>query len=248
MRKPGGLVVEYKSVNETQTTLSGAHVWSWLVEGSRATGTNGLSSAFLSALLVGFDRPLTPKELFQQSYSNPAWPLLISDDQLRQAIFELLRGDWMLVDSDSNEIVVSSAGQIQSASMQQVLARRPAAGPTVTPTDEIGDDDSSSADVDGTPDSSPDASPDGAAPAFTPTSTQYERTTVSVTYTSLTDPDVRDRTWRIVRELASIIDPGNAGKFGAEMVGFEFRVSNGGRRDCKPRQSSGSVTGRLRVG
>ena len=226
VRKPDGLVVEYKSVAESDTTLSGAHVWTALVAGSRATGTHGLSAAFLAALLDEFDRPLTPKELFQQSYSNPAWPLIVNDDQLRQAIFQLLSDGWMLVDSDSNEIVITTAGQIQTASMQQVLTRRvetPEPPETVTP----------GSDTAGTPtvvdvtnpapgQPAPLGHPATPAPAAAP---QYEKTTVRVTYTSLTDPDVRDRTWRMLREIATLIDPSNASKFGVEMVGFEVQLS-----------------------
>jgi hypothetical protein len=46
-----------------------------------------------------------------------------------------------------------------------------------------------------------------------------------VAYTSLTDPDVRDRTWRVLRELGTLIDPSNANKYGVEMVGFEVQLS-----------------------
>ena len=230
VRKPDGLVVEYKTVSENETTLSGASVWTALVAGSRATGTGGLSAAFLAALLDEFDRPLTPKELFQQSYSNPAWPLIVNDDQLRHAIFQLLSDGWMLVDSDSNEIVITSTGQIQTASMQQVLTRRvetpePAAS---TPSSDA-DAPSSTPGVGARPTSTPVSGTTAAAgqpPAPAPSDvTGYEKTTVRVTYTSLTDPDVRDRTWRLLRELASLVDPSNASKSGVEMVGFDVQIS-----------------------
>ena len=39
------------------------------------------------------------------------------------------------------------------------------------------------------------------------------------------DPEIRDRTWRILREIATLVDPSNASKFGVEMVGFEVQLS-----------------------
>lgn len=229
VRKPDGLVVEYKTVGENDTTLNGGSVWTALVAGSRATGQSGLSAAFLAALLDDFDRPLTPKELFQQSYSNPAWPLIVNDDQLRQAIFQLLSDGWMLVDSDSNEIVVTSAGQIQTASMQQVLTRRVESSEPVTPTSSSdGDSPADPPAGNGQPRNPTPGAPGVVGHPMSPTPpeiAQYEKTTVRVTYTSLTDPDVRDRTWRLLRELASLVDPSNAATSGVEMVGFEVQIS-----------------------
>ena len=227
VRKPDGLVVEYKGVAETESTLSGSNVWSSLVVSNRAAGSAGLNSSFLAALLDGFDRPLTPKELFQQPYSNPSWPLIANDDHLRQAVFRLITTEgWTLLDSESNEVAITSAGQIQTASMQQVLTRRiddaePTAGghpgQTTARTES------------GSPSSA--ESPERTGPATPVTqipsahSVEYEKTTIVVTYGSLTAPETRDQTWRLLRELARLVDPSNAGTSGVEMAGFQIQLS-----------------------
>lgn len=53
----------------------------------------------------------------------------------------------------------------------------------------------------------------------------YGKTKIGVAYTSLTDPEVRERTRLTLRELATLIEPSNAKKFGAQMVGFEVQLS-----------------------
>ena len=229
-RKQDGLVVEYKSVGEKETSLSGASVWAALVSGNRASSTTGLNSAFVAALLDTFDRSLTPKELFQQPYGNPSWPLIANQEQLKQAVFELVTRDgWALEDSDDNEIVVTSAGQVQTASMSQRLRRRLASIPTGSQASShsgaTGADDDSGVDTStcgantGTPTSM--STPGTEAP----TSVEYEKTTVTIPYGSLTDPDVRSKIWVVLRELSKLVDPSNVGRSAPEMIGVQIQLS-----------------------
>jgi len=214
-RNASGLVVEYKTVAESDTTLAGDSVWAGLVAQNRAAPPNGLGAVFIEALLDQFDRPLTPKELFQQPYSNPIWPLIATDDQLRRAVYELVTsGGWMVVDSDGGEIVLTSPSQIQTASMQQVLTRRPAEVPEA-------DEDGGEA-VARTPDTSVEVEPETTS---TTGEDVYERTTVSVRYGSLSNPATRESLWKLIRELATLTDPSKPAAQSAAMLGLKVDVS-----------------------
>ena len=98
-----------------------------VVQAGRAVATRALAPEYLGQLITtgSFGRDLTPKELFSLPYSNPNWPLIATIDDMRQALYKMVTShDWMLTDSDGTEIRPAEAGQIQTASMQQVLRPR----------------------------------------------------------------------------------------------------------------------------
>jgi hypothetical protein len=79
-----------------------------LVEAGRATITAGLSADYLAALLDTFERTLTPREVVQSFYKNPLFPLVAATDEIRGAIFALLRDGWELADSDGDKLAIAS--------------------------------------------------------------------------------------------------------------------------------------------
>jgi hypothetical protein len=102
----------------------------------RVTGLlaeSGLSEVYVGALLSGFDRHLTLKDLVSSFYKNPRFPLVPSLDEIRRAVFALIQppghagegtGGWELVDRAGTRFSPDSPGQLAINSIQQQL--RPA--------------------------------------------------------------------------------------------------------------------------
>lgn len=225
LRTASGLSVQYKQIPESQTTLVGSNVWSALIAESRAVALGQLNASYVGQLVASFDRDLTPKELFSQPYTNPTWPLIASDDDMRRVLFELATSaDWMLTDSQGGEIRPESPGQIQPATLQQKLMRRPI--PTVTT-------DPGSTYLPRTPGSEGDepvvpAGPAGEAdePGLSDGGVQevtYDRTKIVLDYSSVTDPARRDEAWHLVRELASLLDQARPND--VQMLGLTIEIS-----------------------
>lgn len=205
VRTEGDLLVEVKRFDEeNRTALNGGHVWTALVTAGRATQPDGLSATYVEALLIGFDRLLTPREIVQAFYKNPVFPLVTSTDEVRRVLFELISSGWQLVDVDDNPLVISSPGQIPIGSISQRLRRR---APTMEfdASDDTGQRMAGDDDASGTGDSGPHtglaASPDAKLE-----STVYKRYHIRLTNRSITSPDTREHAWQLFRELAKVID------------------------------------------
>lgn len=232
LRTTNGLAVQYKAVPDGKTALAGQDLWNELVAASRAVTSGSLAPEYVGQLITtgSFGRDLTPKELFALPYSNPTWPMIATVEDLRQALFHLATSsEWMLTDSDGNEIRPASPGQIQPGSMQQLLRPRTAPAPQATPTP--------------SPDSAKSSETDLATEASSQTSTQvssiprqpgrerdpsdestYEVTTIRVPLSSVTDDSKREGIWHLIRELASLIDPAKIST-DIQMIGLDIAVT-----------------------
>lgn len=220
LRTAGGLTVQYRTIPDSQSSLSGSNVWTALVSEARAVGPNQLSSAYVGQLVAGFDRDLTPKELFSQPYTNPNWPMIASDEDMRRVLFELATSDdWMLVDSEGGEIRPETVGQIQPATLQQKLQRRSKPDPRGGMTVGGGQ---SPAPIAPTGVGSTPSGGDSVGPAGT-VGISYDRTTITVDYTSITDASRRDQIWQLIREVASMLDPARAKD--VQMLGLTIQLS-----------------------
>jgi len=233
LRDANGLAVQYKTLPDTHTSLSGANVWAALIADSRAVAAGKLSSAYVEQLILAgrFGRDLTPKELFALPYSDPTWPLIASDNDMRTALFELATSDtWMLTDSDGTEIRPANPGQIAPASLQQMLRQRPSVPTPATPVEDGAGAAQSPQEQPTKPEDQPDSQPgpgSSAPPADSP-GTQvptFDRTTIDLSYSSLTDPNKRQQSWHLVRELASLLDPAKAHLTDVQMLGLKISLS-----------------------
>jgi hypothetical protein len=178
------------------------------------------------ALLDAFDRTLTPKEVVQSFFKNPAFPLVSSTDEIRRAIYELLHGGWELIDSDGIPLSISSPEQISINSINQALRRQAAhlrpdqAGPRSS---EPSTDTSSGQVVRGSVASQFTRQPEtgevgphdddrGGRRSASSTPTQpveYRRYMVELNNRSITSSEVREQVWQFLRELAKVIDAAN---------------------------------------
>mgnify|MGYP001440693949 CR=1 FL=1 len=232
LRTSTGLTVQYKTLPEGKTALSGQDVWSELVDAGRAVAAGRLSPEYVAQLITtgNFGRDLTPKELFALPYSNPTWPMVATIDDLRQALYRLVTSDeWMLTDSDGNEIRPASPAQIQPASMQQLLRRRPAPETESEPERQSVPDGGTSGGTtvdSGTTSGEAGTKPDQTTPSGgwfggEPT---YEVTKLRLPHSSVTDPAKRDAVWQLIRELASLVDPAKPG-VDIQMVGLDITLT-----------------------
>lgn len=229
LRTASGLAVQYKTVPDGRTALAGQDVWNELVAGSRAVAVGALAPEYVGQLITtgGFGRDLTPRELFALPYSNPTWPMVATVEDLRQALFRLVTtSEWMLTDSDGEEIRPAEPGQIQPASMQQLLRPRPAPAPTAGhssgeglagPSVLISDSASTPVPLIPIP-PGPGSGGDSGGDAT------YEVTRIRMPLSSLTDDSKREGVWGLIRELASLVDPAKMG-VDVQMIGLEITLT-----------------------
>jgi len=229
LRTASGLALQYKAVPDGRTTLAGQDVWNDLVTASRAVSSGALAPEYIGQLITtgGFGRNLTPKELFALPYSNPTWPMVATVEDLRQAFFHLATSnEWMLTDSDGNEIRPAGPSQIQPASMQQLLRPRPAPAPAQSPG--LGSVEAGPSTNTGSIAQIPASVtfvPSGRGSVTGPgTEVTYEVTKVRMPLSSLTDDAKREAAWGLIRELASLVDPAKVG-VDLQMLGLDITVT-----------------------
>ena len=234
LRTTSGLAVQYKAVPDGRTTLAGQDVWNDLVASSRAVASGALAPEYIGQLITtgNFGRDLTPKELFALPYSNPTWPMVATVEDLRRALFHLaVSSEWMLTDSDGNEVRPAGPGQIQPASMQQLLRPRPAVpeSPAAPGMDAApgGGFSGSAVPAGGSTQTPTPVTPilSGSAPGGGVVGeTTYEVTKVRMPLSSLTDDGKRESVWGLIRELASLVDPAKM-NVDIQMIGLEITVT-----------------------
>lgn len=209
--------------DDKQTSLAGNDVWGTLVRSSRAVGDYydpaekrrkraSLSEVYLAALLDGFDRHLTLKDVVSSFYNNPQFPLVPSLEEIRRAIFALLQpaghegtstGGWELVDGKGARFSPDSPGQLAISSVQQQLRR---SLPESQPTRETGTVDAGLGPAAPTTASSETASEGRPAAAPTPAAVAYAWYRLHIVNRSITDDAKRDEIRRLLLWLASKLD------------------------------------------
>ncbi|MER6590345.1 DUF499 domain-containing protein [Micromonospora purpureochromogenes] len=220
--RAGELHVEFKRFDDdSRTALNGGHVWTALVEAGRATLPAALSASYLAALLDGFNRALTPREVVQSFYKNPSFPLVTSTDEIRRVLFDLLTTGWELIDADGNPLSITGPGQISINSISQSLRRRveqpspipkPRTHPVGTPVPggKVGSGgDGGGATLFGGDEYRADPDQPDPTPPQPSGPTVYKRYRIELTNRSITGADKRDQAWQLLKELAKVIDSAN---------------------------------------
>jgi hypothetical protein len=231
LRTASGLAAQYKAVPDGRTSLAGQDVWNDLVAAGRAVSPGALAPEYVGQLITtgSFGRELTPKELFALPYSNPTWPMIPTIEELRQALFHLATSrEWMLADSDGNEIRPADPGQIQPASMQQALRPRPAPAPDAAEAPVPQDGHARPTTPTGSPVQTPTPLTFRPSGQGTPTGpgaeATYEVTKIRMPLSSLTDDTKREGIWALIRELASLVDPARM-SVDIQMLGLDITVT-----------------------
>jgi hypothetical protein len=194
--------------DDTKSALKGSHVWDALAEHDRATRPGTLSGSYLRTLLERTPRALTLKEVTQQFYKNPAYPMVPSVDDIRRAVYDLLHGAdrYELVDAGGEVLTITSADELSIGSMDQLL-RKAAATPQV--------------------DKRPDGHDGGpGAPPLTPTpkpAGEYRRYVLEVPNRSLVDPDTRRAIANLLQAVLDVVDPDTGGD--VQLVDLHLNVT-----------------------
>jgi hypothetical protein len=177
--------------DDAKSSLKGTHVWDALAQHDRATLPGRLSGIYLRTLLERTPRALTLKEITQQFYKNPAYPMVPSVDDIRRAIYDLLTGAdrYEIVDASGEVLSVTSADELSIGSMDQLL-RKAAVAPAA---------DTSPTSDDGPPGVSP------PKPTTLETAGDYRRYALEVPNRSLVDPDARRLMANLLRNYSAPI-------------------------------------------
>jgi Protein of unknown function (DUF499) len=182
--------------DDTKSSLKGGHVWDALAKQDRATLPGKLSGIYLRTLLERTPRALTLKEVTQQFYKNPAYPMVPSVDDIRRAVYDLLTGAerYEIVDASDEVLTITSADELLIGSMDQLLRKA-----TIAPAA-----DTSPASHEDTPGTSP--------PTPTPhPAGEYRRYTLEAPNRSLVDPDARRSMANLLQAVLDAVDPDTGG-------------------------------------
>jgi hypothetical protein len=182
--------------DDTKSSLKGSHVWDALAERDRATRPGKLSGTYLRTLIERTPRALTLKEITQQFYKNPAYPMVPSVDDIRRAVYDLLSGPdrYEIVDASGETLTITSADELSIGSMDQLLRKAAAAPPADTsPTGQDGKQ------ATGGPVRTPQAAGD------------YRRYVLEVPNRSLVDLDARRAIANLLQAVLDAVDPDTGG-------------------------------------
>lgn len=211
--------IEWKRFDaDDQSSLKGHHVWSGLVTAGRAVAQHSLTGAYLKILLDGVPRSLSMKEIVQQFYSNPSFPLVASDDDIRHAIFEVLRiqNGYEAADSDGNRLTIASPGEITLHSTEVLLrAAKPAEHK-----------EGSVVDVPERPDTGETGGGETSRSRGGGGGTQtYREYILRLRSTSLANLERRDAVWKLIGALEEALDPANGRDL--QLMEFDLKITAG---------------------
>lgn len=188
--------------DDAKSALKGAHVWDTLVHGGRAVYPGKLSGDYLRTLLAKMPRTLTLKEVGQQFYKNPAFPMVPSVEDIRRAVFETLRGPdrYEVVDGNGEVLTIASADDLSIGSMD--LSLRQASPAVATPVPPRGED---------APAGRGDGAGDGGGTGGGTRTGDYRRFVLGVPNRSLVDVEARRALANLLQAVLDTVDPDTGG-------------------------------------
>ncbi|WP_411152054.1 DUF499 domain-containing protein [Streptomyces sp. A30] len=201
--------------DDGKTALKGGHVWDALVNHSRAVHPGRLSGAYLKTLLSKIARDLTLKEIGQQFYKNPAFPLVPSVDDIRRAVHQTLTGpdSFQVIDGEGAPQHIASPDELSIGSLELRLRRTPAPTTDSTPRPAQVTVNSGTSSSNGSTPSRGDGPPSG--PASPPansgpvvsTPAEYHRYRLEIPNRSMASTDARRTVANLLQEVLDLVDP-----------------------------------------
>lgn len=212
--------------DDTKSALKGSHIWDALANGGRAVYPGRLSGDYLKTLLSKIPRVLTLKEISQQFYKNPAFPMVPSVDDIRRAVFQTLSGTdpYEVVDPNGDILTISSVDELSIGSLDLSLRRAATASTPRPGTTESGDD---GEDWRGTERGGPEPPESPVGPGKpSPVggrqeSPQYHRYQLDVSNRSVAEEAVRRNVANLIQAVLDAVDPDT----GADIQLIDFQVS-----------------------
>ncbi|MFG1612453.1 DUF499 domain-containing protein [Nonomuraea wenchangensis] len=199
--------------DDTKSALKGSHVWDSLVAGGRAVLPGRLSGEYLKTLINKIPRTLTLKEISQQFYKNPAFPMVPSVDDIRRAVYQTLAKPdrYEVVDANGDALTISSLDELSIGSLDLSLRKAvpPApADPGDTPKPKGGGE-RRPGDGGEQPGGRDNDLKDGDGPGKPgkPAAVQYHRYQLEVPNRSLVETEVRRTMANLLSALLDAVDP-----------------------------------------
>jgi Protein of unknown function (DUF499) len=208
--------VEWKRFDDDNASaLVGSHVWAILAEAGRATTSAGVSGVYLGTLLERMARDLTLKEVVQQFYKNPVFPLVRSAEEIRAAIFDLTRNGWAVKGPDDLPLDIRNAAELSIGSMDQTLRK-------YTPQPEV-----PVAGGQGGPADYPTGSEHDEPGGHIGESPVYRRGTARLTNKSVVNPTARQQATDLMWAIYEVLDP--LSRSDVQLVDAVVSITAGGR-------------------
>jgi len=201
--------------DDGKTALKGGHVWDALVNHSRAVHSGRLSGAYLKTLLSKIARDLTLKEIGQQFYKNPAFPLVASVDDIRRAVHQTLTGadSFQVIDGEGAPQHIASPDELSIGSLELRLRRTPKptadSSPqphTTSSPDTAANSGSGSVQTSNHPSHLAGQATAAAKPAAS-TSPEYHRYRLEIPNRSMASTDARRTVANLLQEVLDLVDP-----------------------------------------
>lgn len=229
VRSSTGVHVEWGRFEDgSKTALKGEHIWDALQQKGRAAKPRGLSGVYLAALLSQVPRTLSLRELSQQFTKNPAFPLVASDHDVRDAIFHMLsdRNQYEIVSSDAQPLTITSADDLALGSPDQLLRHV-----TGEPADRMGGASQRGRSASMPPSSgstgvrpmAASAVGSSGAPSDAHTQVRYKQHVIRVRNRSLVDETKREVIWALLGALSDAADPTSG--VDLQLIDFELTIT-----------------------
>ena len=234
--------------DDAKTSLKGEHVWEGLYKSGRTAKPRSLSGAYVATLLNQWKRELSLKELSQQFTMNPAFPLVSTEDDIRQAVFQLLSDQipWEIVDADGQAFTISSSSDLALGSKTQFLRRVTATLPTPgedRPNESIFRSDSSDSKERPPVNAAPPWPATKAPPRSTtdPADTRYRQYVLKVPNRSIVAEPKRDALFKFLGALSDVTDPMSGADL--QLIDLEITVTaaEGAMEPVRPEAEAAEV-------
>jgi hypothetical protein len=241
VRDDAGLRVEFvKFEDDTKTSLSGNDIWNDLaLRGDAVHSAEGLAGSYLHQLLSLTDRKYTLAEVVEKFWRDPVFPMIPNEDVARRAIFDALRPDadgiaWQLVTFDDQPLVVTGPEQLAINSPEQSLRL-------------YVEDDGGSDEGDQDPAPTP---PGGTAPTPPPGDSgapvEYAVHELSILNRSLTDQAARERLFRLLAEIADVLEPTSGVDVQVATIRIDLNAAEGSLDHLQSKAEDAGATWEIR--
>jgi Protein of unknown function (DUF499) len=231
-----GLRPEFAKFEDDKSSLLGNDVWEEMAKKGEAVRSEaeGLSGGYLHKLLDLSVRSYTLAEVVEKFWRDPAFPLIPSESVARRAIFDALRPDedgitWELVTSSGEQLQVASPDQLALNSPDQYLRLASGGGEVDDTSDGPGAQSGTGVVGVGSTGNGQTTPPVGGSTQ----PVRYRIHRMDVGNKSLTDVDTREKLFRLLSELADVVDPSSGRDVQVATIHVEINAAEGDLNEVK---------------
>lgn len=178
--------------DDSFSSLKGGYVWDELVGKGRAVRAGQLSGSYLQTLMSSLGRKATLSEITDWFWSNPLFPLVPGEEDVKTAIFAAIDDEWAIVDTEGQAYGYDHASDIPLRSSDLYLVQVEGVQDDHPATGEGGETD---------------LTPLGEEDQSTDSGTTFKRYRLRVPPRALTSDEQREKAFRLLMGLAALVDP-----------------------------------------